>query len=125
MKRWLPAAWLALTLVGGCFQATSDDESAPAVSAIATAAYSATGADYPPPGGGATSGSTGIPSCDEYLRKIAGCTALPPSARTALEDGAKTMREAIAKATSPEARTALEESCKQAAEALSICDTAL
>lgn len=119
------AVWLSAwgTLLAGCYQTAADDDGAPAASSIPTAAYSAVGADYPPPGGG--TGSTGVAACDAYLRKIQSCKGIPVSAQTALRDAAKAMREAIASATSPEQKQALEEQCEQAAEALDMCDTHL
>jgi hypothetical protein len=117
------AACILIFAAAGCYQSAVDDDASPAASSIPTAAYSAIGADYPPPGGGTA--TTGIPECDAYFRKINNCRSVPPSARAALLDAAKAMRESIAQATAPSAKEAMRESCKAATEALSICDTNL
>ncbi len=117
--------WMCGSSATGCYAAAGDDDASPTASSIPTAARSAVGADYPSPGSGLGSGTTGIAECDAYFRKIKMCKSLPPSSRTAIEDAAKSMREAIGQATSPEAKEALGEACKQAADALSVCDTNL
>lgn len=116
-------AAVALVLATGCYQSTGDDDTTPVASTIPTAAYSAVGADYPPPGGGTA--STGIAECDDYFRKISDCKGVPAATRTALIDAAKAMRESIAQATTDDQKDAIKESCRAAADALSVCDTHL
>jgi hypothetical protein len=122
--------WARMTIasamgLAGCYQLAGDDEPAPVASAIPQAAHSAIGADYPGPSAVAAGHSTGLPGCDEYFKKIAGCKGLPPSTQKALQDAADQMRQTIKESTAPEARTAIEQACKQAAEALTMCDTQL
>ena len=129
-RRWSRGSRTAIVstavglLVAGCYQTASDDDAAPVVSSIPTAAYSATGADYPPPGAGAA-GTTGIAECDAYIRKVQGCTNVPPSTRSALLDASKAMREQAIQAGTPEKKAAMKEACRAATEALSVCDTNL
>ena len=109
-----------------CYEsAGSDDDAAPAASSIPTAAHSAIGADYPPPGGAAAVVGSGIAECDAYFRKVEGCKGLPPSTLQSLKDAAKAMRQSIKQASSPEAKEAIRQSCEAATKALSACDTKL
>jgi hypothetical protein len=115
---------VASAAIAGCYQSASDDDAAPRASSIPTAAYSAVGVDYPPPGA-AAAGTTGIAECDAYFAKIESCRGVPPSTRSALIDAAKAMRKSIAQATTPEMKEAIRESCKAATDALTVCDTHL
>lgn len=117
-------ALACLSLLAGCYQSASDDDTAPVASSIPTAADGAIGADYPAPGGG-VAGTTGIPECDAYIKKVRDCTKVPPSTRSALMDAAKAMREQATQATTDAKKEAMKLSCKAAADALSICDTHL
>jgi hypothetical protein len=118
---WHLVCWLA---IGGCYQSGGDDEVVAAASAIPEAAEGARGVDYPAPNASAGR-STGIAACDEYLRKIDTCKAIPPEAQKALREHGDQMREAILKATTAEAKSSIEAACKTASEGLTMCDTNL
>jgi hypothetical protein len=68
----------------------------------------------PPGPPGPATGPIGIRACDDYLHRIAACTALTPAARQAFATNAGAWQQA---ATSPDTAKAADESCQAATTA--------
>lgn len=65
--------------------------------------------------------STGVAECDAYFKKIKECKGMPAEAKKALDDAAKTMKDAIDKAPNAEAKKAYAQGCKTASDAITGC----
>lgn len=68
----------------------------------------------------ATGDSTGVPECDEYIKKYEGCLSKVPAAgKAAMETAFKAQRDSFkTSASTPEGKTALKATCKQMVDSL-------
>lgn len=64
--------------------------------------------------------STGVPECDEYIKKYEGCMSkVPEAGKAAMEQAFKTQRESFKSgASTPEGKAALKGTCKQLTDTL-------
>jgi hypothetical protein len=88
--------------------------------------------DAPPPAAPPSTGTTGVPECDEYIAAVdqyAACDKVPAEARDAVQQGSAQMRDALSPLKDPtvpaEARKAAAEGCAAARDALRQSMTAM
>jgi hypothetical protein len=116
MKRHLTPL---LVLAGAVTFACGGSEPSPAPPAPAPRATAAAPATTVPPAGSMmmAASETGVPECDEYLRKYEACLKgkVPASAKPQLEAAMQTYRQTWkAAAAQPAAKAALTTTCQQA-----------
>jgi hypothetical protein len=127
VKKNLILSFLAvgMFIVGGCDDKKTEAPAAPKAEAPKAEAPKAEAPKAEAPAAGAPAaaaagGDIGVPECDDYIKKMAGCLdKMPAASKAAMEQGFKASKDAWKQAAStPQGKEGLKTACKAAADAL-------